>query len=364
MVWQINNRGTFVIDRRFKGIGRIRRASGTTSKETLQQIVSMLKEFYETGKHAVLREIQRGTVTPIEVFGYWREGKLDHIPSAATLKPILPTITDWILSHNVTDITKRNYTFSIKRFADIAGNVQIQDLPEAVEVYRQHCMDAGKHRSFNFARTPILAYLRATFGRSHHLYQAVSGIRTLTEKTKRQAPQLSVAEAVELMRALPPVHSEIARAMLLTGMGWTEVLNEWWIESDRVVIKGTKAKGRDRFVPLIDPDLKRPERGTKAFRTQLKKVRPDVSPYSFRRTFAHWLEMAGVPRARRRMYLGHSGKDVTDLYERHDVARFLQTDAKLFKDWFFAEWEKSKKEEPSDPKAPSPIFLLKPRKGS
>lgn len=38
------------------------------------------------------------------------------------------------------------------------------------------------------------------------------------------------------------------------------------------------------------------------------------------------MEEAGIPRTRRRLYMGHGAKDVTDLYERHDVMAFLLED--------------------------------------
>ena len=36
---------------------------------------------------------------------------------------------------------------------------------------------------------------------------------------------------------------------------------------------------------------------------------------------------AGVPRVRRLMYLGHGKQDVTDRYERYQIAGFLREDA-------------------------------------
>ena len=45
--------------------------------------------------------------------------------------------------------------------------------------------------------------------------------------------------------------------------------------------------------------------------------------YDLRRTVAHWLEEAGIPRARRKLYMGHRSGDVTDLYERHQVETYL-----------------------------------------
>ena len=54
MAHRINHQGTYVIDRRYKGIGRIRRASGTNDRKTLNQILSMLTEIHNAGKHALV----------------------------------------------------------------------------------------------------------------------------------------------------------------------------------------------------------------------------------------------------------------------------------------------------------------------
>lgn len=74
MVHGINHQGTYVIDRRYKGIGRIRRASGTNDRKTLNQILSMLTEIHNAGKHSILCEIRDGVVSCMEVYGHWVEG--------------------------------------------------------------------------------------------------------------------------------------------------------------------------------------------------------------------------------------------------------------------------------------------------
>lgn len=364
MVHCINGRGSYVIDRRYKGIGRIRRASGTNHRKTLKQILAMLKELHETGRHTVLREIRDGVVTPIAVYGYWREQKLEHVPSAATLKPIAPTIADWIDKHEVTDTTKRNYKSEMSRFTGYVGeSVHIQDLPMAVQRYREYCFERGTHRTFNYLRTAVLAFLRVNFGRNSQLWHSISGIRLLPIETTRQAPQLTVVEAINLVRQLPQPHAEIVRTMVFTGMGWSEITGDWSVESDRVVIKGTKTKGRDRTVPLIDPDISRPARASKAFRTQLRKIRKDVSPYSFRRSYSHWMDEAKIPRIRRVMYMGHGDSDMTDRYERTEVTQFLQEDAELMRDYIFQSWEqKDIKKDTTTPQ--STIFLFKSKKPS
>ena len=47
--------------------------------------------------------------------------------------------------------------------------------------------------------------------------------------------------------------------------------------------------------------------------------------------FRVWMEEAGIQRTRRKMYHGHGVKDVTELYERHEVAAFLDSDADLLR---------------------------------
>jgi integrase len=49
--------------------------------------------------------------------------------------------------------------------------------------------------------------------------------------------------------------------------------------------------------------------------------------YDLRRSFAVWMEDAGIPRSRRKHYLGHSAGDVTGLYERRELLAWLEEDA-------------------------------------
>lgn len=344
-MFRFNERGSFVIDKRFRGIGRIRRASGTSDKKTFRSILTMLTQLYSTGKHEVLREIQTGSVTPLEAFGYWQSEQLEALPSVATLKPVSPTIEDWIKTHDVQPITRRNYTSEITRFIKVVGNPSLTKLPDAVSTYRKHCDDHGLHRTFNAMRTVVLAYLNHELGRSSALYGKVSDIAGLSIDSPKRAPQLSVRDAYTLFKQLPAAHAEIARAMLLTGMGWGEVTGQWEVLEDRVIIHGTKTEHRVRVVPLLASNLQHPTRSSKAFRTALRAVRPDLSPYSFRRSYSHWMELASVPRSRRKQYLGHSVGDTTGGYETSEVEAFLAEDAARLKTFIEREQAKSKKAE-------------------
>ena len=50
-------------------------------------------------------------------------------------------------------------------------------------------------------------------------------------------------------------------------------------------------------------------------------------------SFSHWLEEAAITRTRIKMYMGHAAKDVTDLYLRHELAAYLESDAALLREY-------------------------------
>jgi len=111
-------------------------------------------------------------------------------------------------------------------------------------------------------------------------------------------------------------------------------VNERWgkftVERDRVRIHGTKTRGAERVVPRISGNHpgQPPALSYRAFREALAEASDgQMTPYDLRRTYATWLEAAGIPRTRRRLYLGHGNQDVTDIYEWHEVTKFLEEDA-------------------------------------
>jgi len=76
---------------------------------------------------------------------------------------------------------------------------------------------------------------------------------------------------------------------------------------------------------------------SKTFSNKLKeRTNGQLAPYDLRRTYANWLEGAGIPRTRRRLYMGHGARDVTDLYETHQVLQFLREDAAKLADFIGA----------------------------
>jgi integrase len=356
-------KGSYVIDRRYGDVGRIRRASGTTHKATLKSILEMLKQFYDTGRHDILREIQAGIVRPIDVYHYYKDGKLKYLPSAATLQMVDPVVVKFFKTHYKLETTRRGYIQSFEKFLRVVGNHRVQRLPEKVKEYRRHCEEKELEHTFNHLRKGVSAFLRQTFGRSSVLWQSVSEIEKLqyTEATKQP---LSVPEFNLLITKLPTEYADVARTMAYTGMHWREITDKWEIRGDRVWILGAKKRGkgkkrRTREVPLIDPDanLKRPTFHEQTFRKHLKRAgrqisRPDVSPMTFRHTYEHWLEQTPLVRSHTLYYMGHVGEDTIDrYYGPHEMTRFINEDAESIKEYL---------DEKSKPPTPKVQVAFKP----
>jgi hypothetical protein len=62
----------------------------------------------------------------------------------------------------------------------------------------------------------------------------------------------------------------------------------------------------------------------KQHKTALSAV--GAQPYDARRAYEHMLEEVQVSRTRRKLYIGHALRDVTDRYGRADLDAFLVND--------------------------------------
>ena len=317
-----HGRGTLVLDRTFKGVGRIKLASGTRDVKTFSMLDAMLTTLYDKGRIDLLVAIQKRTLAPMECWMHYREGQLERIAGADTLVPLGKAAAVWIKGKRASEGHKRNLKAAFKALGDQRPNATLADLPDLLRLYRSRCDQAQTPRVFNAAKAAARRLLRERLGNRAPLYLDVVGVQGLKERRKDGHPQ-TVAQAIAIREALGKHHGPIWWAMCCTGMGPGELWGRWAVEPEGIRVHGTKTSTRDRLVPRVD-FIARPTRQYRPFRIALAKQ--GVAPYDGRRTFAHWLEEAGIPRTRRRQYLGHTIGDVTDRYESHDVRPYLKDD--------------------------------------
>jgi integrase len=332
---------TVYLDRRFRRIGRIKKAAGTAHKPTIRRLNAMLDGLFNSGRLDVLRGIQKGTYTPLQVYEFYRVNQLENLPTAATMGELEASMKSWIENKECSDAHRRSLHQSLRHIISVAHRTPaIADLPDLLEELRVKMQKAKHPRSFNLAKAATQAFVKSKLKRNHPLYFAVMAVEGLRQKPQRERHPMTGREFVELsdkLRGSSGVNHMMAWTMAMTGMGPGEYWGEWKEETyERIHIYGTKRKGRDRLVPYLSNVCMavRPQGTYKAFRELLSKKSDGlITPYDFRRTYANWLEAAGIPRTRRKLYLGHGASDVTDLYERHEVDRFISEDRRRLMDY-------------------------------
>lgn len=312
-------------DRRFRHVGRIKRAWGTSHKPTIKAMEQMLDGLFQRGRLDILRWLQDKTYTPLEVYDAWRVNDLERLPTAATLAPLKETFEKWVSKKECSASHRLSLSQSLRHLLKASrSNPSVGDLPSVLSVVREKMQ--GKHpRSFNLARAAAQAFVKSTLKRSHPIYAAIGDIDPLPIVAQRGKHPATPTELAAITAKLDPQHSGIMWGMATTGMGPSEFWGKWEVRDDRILIHGTKRAGRERFIPRFTTVI-RPAVLYPAFRRALAK-HSALKPYDLRRTYANWLESSGIPRTRRKLYLGHGASDVTDLYEWQQVEAFLAEDA-------------------------------------
>lgn len=327
---------TLRIDRTFKSVGRIARASGTTTPAVRRNIDRMLTALNDEGRLDILRALRDGKLAFLQVYDAYRRKALHELPLAETMRPIAEAMTEWIESLLVPRDYSAKHVGSLETsrryFERAEAKAMVSDLPRVLEQLRT-TLGVEHPRSFNLARTAALAFVRATLKKSHPLWLACSAV----EPRKVGQGRVHRPMTPDQMRNFFPSPDNddvdaIAWSMVTTGMHQEEFWGQWSTLADRVHIHGTKRRGRVRDVPLVQvPTVPRMHRRT--FEDKVRERIRVITPLDFRRTYANWLEAAGIPRTRRKLYMGHGAGDVTGLYELHEVDAFLAGDAVKLRAW-------------------------------
>lgn len=319
-------KGTLPLKLRLPGCEPIRRLSGTHDRKMRAKLVRMLHTLHEQGRDDLVNAVARGTIKPLQLYNRWKFSRLEDLPHADELPRFADVWPAWVAGMEASDFHRTACEGYCRRLAEtMAPDATLAAVVDALKAYR----NAYRHapRSFNYARTAIMALLRDTLTRRHRLWLDVAEIPQLKVKATRAKHPLVADQLRDLVTRLGEPYGPMAWTMATTGMGWLEYSGRWEREGVGLRIHGTKTGGRDRLIPLVS--LLHPCEGTVyAFRWHLTKASDGrVTPYDLRRTFTGIMVDAGVPRPRRKLYLGHEPEDITALYEQQEVTEYLTRDA-------------------------------------
>src|SRR5438128_10939137 len=79
MPHRTSKHGTFRLDRRFPGVGRVAVASGATTAAEFHKRDALLTRLYDQGRLDLLKAIQARTLTVTEVYAAARADQLDSL---------------------------------------------------------------------------------------------------------------------------------------------------------------------------------------------------------------------------------------------------------------------------------------------
>jgi integrase len=237
----------------------------------------------------------------------------------------------WVKGRDISPEYRQNIGSTFKALLSLSAEPTIGDLPALVRQYRDVCKAKGASVMFARSRAIVQGFIRDTLGRQHALYLSVAAIPTLNSgacpKRRAQRPEA----LAELLSRLPEPHRAMAWSMAVTGMGPKEYWGSWERRTTpaAIHINGTKRQSRVRDVPLwVDWLPMVPVRSRSRFVAVWRAhLGAELGIYDLRRSFAVWMEDAGIPRSRQRLFMGHAVGDITGLYQTRELLSWLPEDA-------------------------------------
>lgn len=338
MPYKEKGAGSLILDRRTP-VGRIKKASGTTEAPLFRRLNTMVTDLCDAARYDYLRSVRDGNISLLEAYELYRVHGATKLPSLDSVQGLKAMLDKWVIDAECSVKHRRTHKTMAKKVLEGARpDATMADFPLLVEAMRARYKAKKTNAGFNRLRVSAQSFVRDTLKRSHPIYGAVCEVPELKERKKRQNNPQTPEQVAELVKKLTtPLHRACVWGMVLTGMGPGEFFGKWSAKADRVHIEGTKRDSRVRDVPRVRADLyvsPKPPRGedpewtARKFSDTLKEITDGaVQPYDFRRTYATFMEICGIPRTRRRAYMGHAAGDVTAIYEFQEVARYLAEDA-------------------------------------
>lgn len=286
-------------------------------------------ESYTASHLRAEQQVCNTRIAPLYALSLYRMGRLEEVPSADVLPPLKPSWEAWVAAKDYSKEYRASIGSTLNALLRLGSEPTIGHLPTLLRAYRDECKREAKAVQFTRAKAHVQAFVRDTLRKRHEVYRDVTDIDVLPAAGQvLRRPQKPDALR-DLLALLPSVHRRLAWEMAVTGMGPKEYWGQWSCRQlpPHVHIEGTKRASRVRDVPLWAGNLAGPRRSRSAFRAAWDRHLGDkLGIYDLRRSFAVWMEDAGIPRSRRKLYLGHSAGDVTGLYERRELLAWLEKD--------------------------------------
>ncbi len=133
MPHRTSKHGTFRLDRRFPGVGRVAVASGATTATEFHKRDALLTRLYDQGRLDLLRAIHAGTLNVTEVYAADRSGQIDTLTGDRALlgANLWDAVKGWTPTSAAAKQTRRRYATSfatLERSGVLKSGATVGDL--------------------------------------------------------------------------------------------------------------------------------------------------------------------------------------------------------------------------------------------
>lgn len=343
--------GTYRLDRRFPGVGRLAVASGATTKGEFQKRNDLLTRLHEKGRLDLLAAIRDGTYTVTEVYAADREDALARLTGDAAVlqRPLWATVETWVgrpLWGDAAETwdgpepgpTVKRYAVSfIKLRKHLHAAATVSDLGKTDWEALSRTW-GGTGSDWNHLRRAVSHFLAHQLGNGkpkkgvHHQYRldVMESFPKLAEVER--TPDLSPALFWRIVNAAPE-HVRAAYVTICTlGLRVGEYLRladtDLLPVTQSVRIPGTKTEASAAVVRVDERLWSWIKRGVPApvrygwlrkyWKRALKAVEADTTLrlHDLRHCYAQWLTDAGQSEARVQVGMRHSTAAMTRRYSK------------------------------------------------
>lgn len=348
MSHRISKGGSFRIDRRFRGVGRIALASGTTSKQTLAKLNNLLTELYEDGRLEILRGIRDRQWTIQEVLQAKRSGHLPYLASELILnRRLWETVWDWVPRSAAAKGTRQRYRVSFKaleRSRVLAPGASVADL-KRVDWAVVHRGWKGGPADWNRLRSAVSRFLSMTLRDKYHpVRREIMARFPRAQESTGRVPDISPELFWDVVNRTPEYLRPSYVTLAATGLRVGEYLamQEHHLQpfTQSVLVPGTKTAGSedvmrigDAVWPWVRAAIPSPVR-YKCLYTHWKSAckdagAPNLTLHDLRHFYGQILTDAGRPEVSVQHGLRHADARMTRRYtrqrDRGENARLMDT---------------------------------------
>ena len=359
---KLRDAGAYVIEMSIKQVrelaGLKRRLVRTTgvypgqknASTVVAEMKLMLKELIRERDLVTLRKIELKTLSLPSAYKQWKTGRI-HLAEGHEDKRVLKLWRTYYERSPLAETTKTNRLAVVSALASkefLTEQTVVNELPEALKRIRRYYEGKKQAPAFNTIRIELGAFLTKGLGMetdSPFVREAMR-VKPIAVRSRREHhPFNTPHECADFCSGLlwrPTPHNKLyvdsVLFMCLHGLRPEEFAGKRFIidpDTEHLRILGTKNPNAARVVPLLweFPSGSPPRIDT--LNRMFERMKSPVRCRDFRRTFAIWCELAGIPNSRVQAYMGHSPETVTETYQRTVPKQTtLDSDRTLLVNWY------------------------------